>query len=142
MFRTPERLTPRQKQRRKILARALRSGKYQRAEGYLCDGGKFCPQGVAIEEARKHGWVEGEWVPYSMDVKRFVLHNTEAREGVWDMPPTVAEVYGFTMDDLSDIVQLNDTHKVGFTVIASGIERDDLKALEEEYNGYDTEDDF
>jgi hypothetical protein len=132
MFRTPERLTPRQKQRRKILARALRSGKYKRGMGYLCHDGCYCPQGVAIDVALKHKWVEGKWLPYLADgVKGFSLNGSYP--GMWEMPKEVADIYGFTEIDLENIIQLNDSYGVGQTVIASGIERDDLRALRDQF---------
>jgi hypothetical protein len=98
-------LTQTQKNNRKKLVTALRSGKYKQGRGLLrSDDNKFCCQGVACDI-----FPAGEWVKQDRedDDYGFIRHEYDDPDYI-EWPHSIRESYGFTTADSDVLMAMND----------------------------------
>jgi hypothetical protein len=109
-------LTQTQKNNRKKLVTALRSGKYKQGRGLLrSNDNKFCCQGVACDIFPK-----GEWVTQGREDDDYAfIHDEYGGGNKSEWPQSIRESYGFTTADSDMLMVMNDMMK-GDVVVISG----------------------
>ena len=112
-----------QKQRRKELVAALRSGNYKQGNEFLFKEGKFCCLGVACDISGLGRW---QIRPRSEDIFLYLDKDSVLPEEVMDYFGFVTELGQFTPEVTEDhdttLAYLNDESKLNFNKIADIIE--------------------